>query len=119
MSDILFLQYAKCSTCKKAAAWLQEQGINFIDRAIVDDAPTADELSAWQQASGLPLKKFFNTSGMKYRELQLAKRLPEMSEKEQLELLASDGMLVKRPLLVSSKGIYPGFKAAEWEKICN
>lgn len=113
----LVLYYAKCSTCRKALKWLEEQGIDYEGRAIVEDHPTADELRGWYQASGLPLKRFFNTSGMKYRELGLKDRLPAMSEDEQLELLASDGMLVKRPLLISDAVIWPGFKEAEWEKL--
>ena len=113
----LVLYYAKCSTCRKALKWLDENGIAYEGRAIVEDHPNAEELRAWYQASGLPLKRFFNTSGMKYRELGLKDRLPAMSEDEQLELLASDGMLVKRPLLISDAVIWPGFKEAEWEKL--
>ncbi len=114
MSDILVLQYAKCTTCKKALAWLRDRGVSYTDRPIVDTPPTQEELRTWWQASGLPLRRFFNTSGMKYRELQLAKKLPEMSEDEQLTLLASDGMLVKRPLLVTQKGVFPGFREEAW-----
>lgn len=110
-----FIEYPKCSTCRKARTWLQEQGAEFDGRHIVDQAPTAEELRAWWQASGLPLKKFFNTCGTKYRELNLAARLKEMSEEEMLELLATDGMLVKRPLLVTESGaVIPGFKAETW-----
>ena len=114
MSHNLFIEYPKCSTCKKAAAWLREQGYDYCDRNIVEQTPSLEELRSWWQASGLPLRRFFNTSGMKYREMQLASKLPTMSEQEQLELLASDGMLVKRPLLVTDKGIVPGFKAETW-----
>ena len=111
---MLFVCYPNCSTCKKARAWLESQGIPFAERNIKTENPTREELARWQKASGLPLKRFFNTSGMKYREMQLASKLPTMSEQEQLELLASDGMLVKRPLLVTDKGIVPGFKAETW-----
>ncbi len=110
----LFIQYERCSTCKKAKAWLDAQGCDYINRPIVTEAPTLEELRQWWQASGLPLKRFFNTSGMKYRELGLAAALPGMGEEEQLQLLASDGMLVKRPLLITSKGVFPGFREAEW-----
>ena len=111
----LFLEYAKCSTCKKAKAWLDKQGITYTDRAIVDENPSDAELKAWVKKSGLPLKRFFNTSGMKYRELQLSTRLPEMSEEAQIALLASDGMLVKRPLLVTATTVVPGFKEEAWK----
>ena len=97
---VLFLEYPKCSTCKKAKKWLEDHQVNYDDRHIVEDNPTMEELKEWVGRSGLPLRRFFNTSGMKYRELQLKDRLPKMSEEEQLELLATDGMLVKRPLLV-------------------
>ncbi len=110
----LFLEYPKCSTCRKARAWLEEQGQSFDDRHIVEQNPSREELRAWWQQSGLPLRRFFNTSGMKYRELELAARLPEMSEEEQLDLLASDGMLVKRPLLITDQAVIPGFKAEVW-----
>lgn len=110
-----FIEYPKCTTCKKAKKWLEEQGVTFADRHIAEQAPTAEELRGWWQASGLPLKRFFNTCGMKYRELNLAAKLGEMSEEEQLQLLASDGMLVKRPLLVTEDGsVIPGFKAEAW-----
>ncbi len=113
----LFIQYAKCSTCKKAKAWLDEQAVAYTNRPIIEQAPTQAELKVWHAASGLPLKRFFNTSGMKYRELGLASKLAEMSEEQQLELLASDGMLVKRPLLVTPKGAMPGFKAERWSEL--
>lgn len=110
-----FIEYPKCSTCRKARTWLQEQGVDFTDRHIVEEAPTAEELRGWWQASGLPLKKFFNTCGTKYRDLNLSVRLKEMSEEEMLALLASDGMLVKRPLLITAAGrVLPGFKAENW-----
>ena len=111
---VLFLEYPKCSTCKKAKKWLEEHQVNYDDRHIVEDNPTVEELKDWIGRSGLPLRRFFNTSGMKYRELQLKDRLPNMSEEEQLELLATDGMLVKRPLLVLEDRVIPGFKEKEW-----
>lgn len=113
---IQFIEYPKCSTCRKAKSWMENQHCEFDVRHIVEQAPTAQELRQWRQSSGLPLKKFFNTSGIKYRELGLSMRLKEMSEDEQLALLASDGMLVKRPLLVTSSGkVIPGFKTEYWE----
>ena len=114
---ILFLEYPKCSTCKRAKAWLTENGVAFDDRHIVEDNPTAEELKAWWEKSGLPLKKFFNTSGMLYKEMQLKDKLPEMSEDEQLLLLATNGMLVKRPLIVAEDFVLIGFKEAEWERL--
>ena len=111
---VLFLEYPKCSTCKKAKKWLEEHQVNYDDRHIVEDNPTVEELKDWIGRSGLPLRRFFNTSGMKYRELQLKDRLPKMSEEEQLELLATDGMLGKRPLLVLEDRVIPGFKEKEW-----
>lgn len=116
MADVLFLEYPKCSTCKKAKAWLDAHGVAYADRHIVEDNPTADELAAWHAASGLPLRRFFNTSGMLYREMELSKKLPEMSEDEQYALLATNGMLVKRPLLVTADTVIPGFKEASWEE---
>ena len=97
---MLFVNYPKCSTCRKAKKWLDEQNIEYESRHIVEDNPTADELRKWWEISDLPLKRFFNTSGMKYRELKLKDKLPDMSEDEQLDLLATDGMLVKRPIIV-------------------
>ena len=116
--SILFIEYPKCSTCKKAKKWLDEHGIAYTDRHIVEDNPTADELAAWQEASGLPIRKFFNTSGMLYRELNVKARFDEgMTEREAIELLASNGMLVKRPLLVKDgTPLQPGFKEAIWEQ---
>ena len=105
---MLFVEYPKCSTCKKAKKWLTEQGVSFAERHIVEQTPTAAELKEWQGKSGLPLKRFFNTSGMKYRELNLKERLQTMSEEEQLTLLSSDGMLIKRPILVTEKGAAAG-----------
>lgn len=111
----LFIEYPKCSTCRKAATWLKEQGVDFTDRHIAEQQPTEEELRRWHAASGLPLKKFFNTCGVKYREMNLSTRLKEMSEDEQIALLASDGLLVKRPILVTEDGkVIPGFKAETW-----
>ncbi len=110
-----FINYAKCSTCRKAKQWLDEHGIPYIDRPIKEENPTYDELAEWVSRSGLPIKKFFNTSGQLYRSLQLKDKLPAMSTEEQLRLLASDGMLVKRPLIVSDSVILVGFRESEWE----
>ena len=112
---MLFVCYPKCSTCQKAKAWLQERGVAFDERDIKQDNPTEQELRAWHEKSGLPLKRFFNTSGLQYKALGLKDKLPAMTEDEQLALLASDGMLVKRPLLVGDDFVLPGFKPAEWE----
>ena len=112
---MLFLCYPKCSTCQKAKAWLNERGIAYDLRDIKLNNPTAEELTAWYQKSGLPLKKFFNTSGLQYKALGLKDKLPEMSEADQLALLATDGMLVKRPLLVGDDFVLTGFRPAEWE----
>ncbi len=114
---ILFLEYPKCSTCKNAKKWLEQQNIIFTDRHIVEQNPTAEELQAWHKKSGLPLKKFFNTSGILYREMQLKDKLPQMTEQEQYDLLATNGMLVKRPLVVGDDFVLLGFKEAEWEKL--
>ena len=114
---VLFLEYPKCSTCKKAKKWLEDNSVEFTDRHIKDENPTAEELSEWHNKSGLPLKKFFNTSGVLYKELKLKDKLPEMSESEQLELLSTDGMLVKRPLIIGENFVLVGFKEAEWEKL--
>lgn len=111
---ILFIEYPKCSTCRKAKAWLEAHGVTFEDRHIVEQNPTAAELAAWQAKSGLPLKKFFNTSGQLYRQAELSAKLPAMSEAEQLVLLASNGMLVKRPLIVGEDFVLVGFREAEW-----
>ncbi len=113
---MLFLEYPPCSTCKKAKKWLDDHGVAYEDRHIKDDNPTYEELKGWYQRSGLPLKKFFNTSGLQYRALELKERLPAMSEEEQLRLLATDGMLVKRPLLVTQTTVLTGFKAEAWEE---
>ncbi len=110
----LFVEYPKCTTCQKAKKWLTDHNISFIDRHIVTENPTAEELRTWQKESGLPLKRFFNTSGLKYKELNCRETLPSMTEEEQLALLAADGMLVKRPLLIGGGKVLVGFREAEW-----
>ena len=112
---MLFLCYPKCSTCQKAKAFLDQAGVSYELRDIKMQKPSQEELRRWQAESGLPLKKFFNTSGLQYRALELAKRLPQMSEDEQFALLASDGMLVKRPLLIGDGFVLAGFRQGEWE----
>lgn len=114
--SVLFLQYPPCTTCKKAKAWLDERGVTYEARNIKEENPTAEELKAWQEKSGLPLKKFFNTSGLAYKALGLKDRLPTMSEEEQYQLLASDGMLVKRPLVVGENFVLVGFREAQWQE---
>ena len=111
---MLFLCYPKCSTCQKAKAWLEERSISYDLRDIKQNNPTAEELTAWYRKSGLPLKKFFNTSGLLYKSMGLKDKLPQMGEDEMLRLLATDGMLVKRPLLVSDEFVLVGFKETEW-----
>lgn len=113
---MIFICYPKCSTCQKARNWLDANKIKYEERNIKTDNPTAAEIKAWHRASGLPLKKFFNTSGLKYKELELSKKLPSMSNDEQTALLASDGMLVKRPLLIDGGTVLVGFKEKEWEE---
>ena len=113
---MLFICYPKCSTCQKARAWLDEKGIAYTFRDIKENNPSADELRQWWKASGLPLKKFFNTSGLQYKALGLKDKLPSMSEEEQLDLLATDGMLVKRPLLIGEDFVLTGFRQKEWEE---
>ena len=112
---MIFLEYPKCSTCRKANTWLDAHQMNYTDRLIVEDNPSSADLTAWHQMSGLPLKKFFNTSGILYKEMNLKDKLPNMSEAEQYDLLASNGMLVKRPLLIDSGKVLVGFKETEWE----
>ena len=114
---MLYVNYPKCGTCQKARKFLEEKGIAFEDRNIKEQNPTAEELKAWIERSGLPIKKFFNTSGMLYRQMELKDKLPNMSEQEMIELLATDGMLVKRPILVADDQVLVGFKQAEWDKI--
>ena len=116
ITNLLFVNYPKCSTCRKAKKWLDEHDFEYESKHIVEDNPTAEELEKWWQISELPLKRFFNTSGMKYRELKLKDKLPDMSDEEQLDLLATDGMLVKRPILVSDDIVMVGFKVKEWEE---
>lgn len=112
---MLVLVYRKCSTCQKALKWLEEHEVEFEERPIVEQNPTYGELKAWHEASGLPLKKFFNTSGLLYKEMGLAAKLPQMSEDEQLRLLATNGMLVKRPLVVGKDFVLTGFREKEWK----
>ena len=112
----LFLQYPACSTCQKAKKWLTENNIEFTNRLIVEENPTVEELKAWIPRSGLPVKKFFNTSGLVYKELKLSEKLPAMSEEEQIKLLATNGMLVKRPLVVDEDKVLVGFKETEWKE---
>lgn len=111
---MLFIEYPKCSTCKKAKKWLDDHNVEYTDRHIVENNPTYDELKEWYEKSDLPLKKFFNTSGILYREMQLKDKLSAMSDEDKLKLLATDGMLVKRPLIVSDNVVLTGFKEAEW-----
>lgn len=110
----LFIHYPKCSTCQKAKKWLEAQGVAFEARHIVEENPTAEELSKWIAASGQPVKKFFNTSGLKYKELGLKDKLPSMTDEEQIALLATDGMLVKRPLVIGEEVVLAGFKEDKW-----
>ena len=113
---MLFIYYPKCSTCIKAKKWLDEEGVKYTERHIVEENPSFDELKEWWEKSGLPLKKFFNTSGMLYKEMQLKDKLPGMSEEEELKLLSTNGMLVKRPIVVKGKTVLVGFKEAEWSE---
>lgn len=113
----IFICYPKCSTCKKARAWLEAHQISFEERDIKTQNPTEEELRLWHQKSGLPLKRFFNTSGQLYRSMELSKKLPDMGEEEQFTLLASDGMMVKRPILLWGDRVLVGFKEAEWETL--
>ncbi|HIR14005.1 MAG TPA: arsenate reductase family protein [Candidatus Choladousia intestinavium] len=114
---MLFIEYPKCSTCQKAKKWLDQRQISYTDRHIVQENPTAEELKEWQKRSGLELKRFFNTSGRLYKEMALKDRLPQMSDQEKFELLSSDGMLVKRPLIVGDDFVLVGFKEKEWEEV--
>ena len=113
---MLVLVYRKCSTCQKALKWLEEHKIKFTERAIVEDNPTYEELEEWHKKSGMPLKKFFNTSGLLYKDMKLKDKLPTMSEEEQLQLLATNGMLVKRPLVIGEDYVLTGFKDVEWNE---
>jgi len=112
--SILFVEYPKCTTCKRAKKWLEEHGKEYKDRDIKEDNPSVKELTAWIKKSGLPVKKFFNTSGMLYKEMELKNKLPGMTEEEQIALLATNGMLVKRPIVVDGETVLVGFKETEW-----
>ena len=112
-----FIEYPKCSTCKKAKKFLEENNIEFIDRNIVEETPAVEELTKWITDSKQDIKKWFNTSGLKYKKLNLKEKLPTMSDNEKVELLASEGMLIKRPLLISDKGIFIGFKEEQWKTL--
>ncbi len=114
---MLFIQYPPCSTCQKAKKWLDEHGLNYTDRHIKEQNPSYEELKTWYEMSGLPLKRFFNTSGLLYKSMNLKDKLPTMSEDEQLRLLATDGMLVKRPIIVDGATVLTGFKETEWAKL--
>ena len=112
-----FIEYPKCSTCKKAKKWLEDNNIEFKDRNIVEETPTVKELTEWIKRSGLDIRKWFNTSGLKYKELNLKEKLNNMSDQKKIELLASDGMLIKRPVLITKSGVVVGFKENEWKEI--
>ena len=114
---ILFIEYPKCTTCQKAKRYLETKGVEFTPRHIKENPPTYEELRAWHAASGLPLRRFFNTSGLLYKALKLKEKLPEMSEEEQLRLLATDGMLVKRPILLTDNALRVGFREADWDEV--
>lgn len=113
----IFIEYPKCSTCKKAKKWLEDNKIEFTERNIVAETPTVEELTKWIRESKEEIKKWFNTSGLKYKELNLKEKLLTMTDTEKIELLASDGMLIKRPLLISDKGIFIGFKEEKWKSL--
>lgn len=114
---VLFVEYPKCTTCQKAKKWLDENGVEYVDRHIKNENPSYEELSDWYSKSGLPLKKFFNTSGLLYKSMELKDKLGLMTEEEQLKLLSTDGMLIKRPLVITDSSVLVGFKADEWEKL--
>ena len=116
---VLFIEYPKCSTCQKAKKWLEQNNIEFDDRHIVENNPTKDELRKWIKQSGYDIKKFFNTSGMKYKELNLKEKLPNMTDDEKIQILSKDGMLVKRPLIITDDLILVGFREKEWEQLKN
>ena len=115
----LFIEYPKCSTCQKAKKWLEQNNIEFEDRHIVENNPTKEELKKWIKQSGYDIKKFFNTSGMKYKELNLKEKLPNMTDDEKIQILSTDGMLVKRPLIITDDLILVGFREKEWEQLKN
>lgn len=114
---MLFVEYPKCTTCKKAKKWLDDNKLTYTDRHIKEENPTIEELKEWHKKSGLPLKRFFNTSGNLYKELGLKDKLPTMTEEEQYELLATDGMLVKRPIIVTEEKVFTGFKEEVWKEL--
>ena len=114
---VLFIEYPKCSTCQRAKKWLEENNIKYEDRHIIENNPTKEELKKWIKQSGYDIRKFFNTSGMKYKELNLKDKLPNMTDEEKINILSTDGMLVKRPLIISDNLILIGFKEKEWENI--
>ena len=114
---MLFIEYPKCTTCQKAKRWLDERGVKYEDRHIKEKNPSYEELKEWYERSGLPLKRFFNTSGLAYKSMNLKEKLNDMSEEEQLRLLSTDGMLVKRPLIITDDKVMTGFKPAEWESL--
>ena len=116
---IIFIEYPKCSTCQKAKKWLEQNNIEFKDRHIVENNPTKEELKKWIKQSGYDIKKFFNTSGMKYKELNLKEKLPNMTDDEKIQILSTDGMLVKRPLIITDDLILVGFREKEWEQLKN
>lgn len=116
---VLFVEYPKCSTCQKAKKWLDENSVEYTDRHIKEQNPSFEELSQWYKLSGLDIKRFFNTSGLLYKSLELKDKLPEMTDEEKLRLLSSDGMLVKRPILIGEDFVLLGFKADEWNKKLN
>ena len=113
----ILIEYPKCSTCKKAKKWLEAKNIEYIDRNIIEETPTIEELSKWIKESKQDIKKWFNTSGLKYRALNLKEKLAKMKNEEKIEILASDGMLIKRPILISKNRIFIGFKEEEWKEI--
>ena len=113
----IFIEYPKCSTCQKAKKWLEHNNIEFIDRNIIEETPTAEELTEWIKQSNQEIKKWFNTSGLKYKALNLKDKLPTLSDKEKIELLSSDGMLIKRPLLITDNQIFIGFKEEQWKNL--
>ncbi len=117
MKDNIFIEYPKCSTCKKAKKWLEENKVDFKERNIVTETPTEQELEGWIKESKQEIKKWFNTSGLKYKELNLKEKLTKMTDKEKIELLASDGMLIKRPILISDKSVFVGFKEENWKML--
>ncbi len=114
---MLFVEYPKCSTCKKAKAWLDEHNLDYEDRNIKEENPTQEELNEWYKQSGLPIKKFFNTSGVLYKQMNLKEKLADMSDDEQIKLLSTDGMLVKRPIVLKGDKILVGFKERDWEEL--